>query len=744
MEWLILFIIGVIIYSSLNKKGKKASRRKDVDSDLVDFRITATTNNSRRSESKNKQSGKWVMPSEVVKIGSYEIKNGFIYVGGQLKSLDNYNTESSLVDQTLKFNTKSPDYGGDQMGYWPGYSEISPENRAAYLEWLSSERNDPETYIGYVFLYFYGLERRLLIDDHQKGQVSDSERIALLKELKRLKVIYSDNRSFNGYITNLLSHVWVINQQKNIKLPIQNLISEKKGFTSTFKYSLAFYVSKEKPIPEKLALAWVRSHPEYNLKTPARRCKKEFNLLFQLRYKQKYPNGLKVKPNKTKLQIEYYPASSSLRGYPSISLDLPDPSRLKAPVKKLMGLAESCTAELEAFSRFIGRPENSHISLTAFALLPNDLANLVPNPQFQHLKKWINSQILESDVIVPVESLLEQFGGEAPIKINKKEAEMLSNLIEKTGYGMAPDISYHQAKPDMNGKLVLFLGGHGKDFSPSHAFMQAGTILRLGAMVASIDNHIDESEVSLLKSIIENDNQLTETERRSLHAYLLWRLNTPANMAGLKSRLESINNREKTAVSHILISVALADGNIEPSEIKQLEKLYTSLGLDKSMVVSDIHSSSSQKEIPSQSKKVPVIEAETDVQTSVFSLNRELLKIHEEETHDVKSVLESIFIDDNLHEEPQIEDEESIEMVSSNDILSNLDDKHQNLYKQLITREEWSPDEIKNLCDKLQLMVDGAIEEINDWSFDHVDAPLIEDGTPIFIDLELAEEIAEL
>ena len=63
---------------------------------------------------------------------------------------------------------------------------------------------------------------------------------------------------------------------------------------------------------------------------------------------------------------------------------------------------------------------------------------------------------------------------------------------------------------------------------------------------------------------------------------------------------------------------------------------------------------------------------------------------------------------------------------------------------KLITKAEWTYEEIEELCDGLQLMTAGAVETINDWAFDKVGAPLIEDGSTAFIDLELAAEIAEM
>jgi hypothetical protein len=63
---------------------------------------------------------------------------------------------------------------------------------------------------------------------------------------------------------------------------------------------------------------------------------------------------------------------------------------------------------------------------------------------------------------------------------------------------------------------------------------------------------------------------------------------------------------------------------------------------------------------------------------------------------------------------------------------------------KLISKAEWPYEELEELCDGLQLMTAGAVETINDWAFDKVGAPLIEDGSTVFIDLELAEEITAM
>jgi hypothetical protein len=46
------------------------------------------------------------------------------------------------------------------MPYWPSYGDISPAARRAFLDWLSTGRQDSTYGIGHVFIFFYGLEHR--------------------------------------------------------------------------------------------------------------------------------------------------------------------------------------------------------------------------------------------------------------------------------------------------------------------------------------------------------------------------------------------------------------------------------------------------------------------------------------------------------------------------------------------------------------------------------------------------------
>lgn len=705
------------------------SRYSDDEDDENELATFTISYGHEEEKSKNNTPGKWISSSASINVNGVQIR-GNLYYGGKLKALDNgygyQETEASLVDDSLKITPADFFYTDQSLAYWPKFISLSPQARGAYLNWLSSERNHPDTPIGYVFIYFYGIERRVIHDANNK-QVSDSEYLGLFEEVGRLKGVYSESRSFFNYATRLIEFMCL--QRPDVcKIDVESFSFANDSLL--FKFELSKVVASGQPISSQLALSWIKFYPEYKFRTPARRCTKEFTALFKTRYEEKYGDGIIVKPNKTKLNISYRPASSTLNSVEINQEDLPDPSMLKGPTKKLIAIADICTEELEQYSRYIGKKDTSSDDIAALLLLPEKLISSSSSSAITSFRTWANNAIQQNSGLVSLTEFWKMTGESLPEKLNKKEMELIQNLTGKSGFGFAPDPRYHKAKPALDGNLVLFVEGHGDYFEPSKSFNEVAMALRLGAMVATIDSHIDEHELTVLHRLIEHDTKLSPTEKKSLKAYVTWRLNTPSNMNGLKARLEKLDEKAKSLVSHILVTVALADGKIDPTEIKQLEKLYTALGLDKSLVTSDIHNISSKKSLGTIQKESK--QSEVDA----FALDEELLALHESETSDVQSMLGSIFVED----EPMAEDNVFVESAPDQS-KSGLDSKHSSLYQELVTKEVWARDDVIELCRKLDLMVDGAIETINDWSYETVEAPVLDDDDDIYVDLEIVEEL---
>ena len=371
-----------------NKKNQSVMQNEDSEDDNlatftlsggrnVEYSITAT---QRQNFSKTTGAlARWIFPGEMITISGIEVTGGHFYLGQRMKPAGHNsggyydgNNEASLVDDTLKIYPTPYIYEDSSLGYWPSFSSLSPEARGAYLSWLASDRCDTSCPIGYVFIYLYGLERRALVDSRDNN-ISDDEFYSLFKEICRLRSVFNENRSFRNYSSQLLEAMSILRPNENLAAALND--DSEFSNSMQFRLILAKTVDTGAPVPADLALTWVTNHAEYSLRTPARRCAKEFAALFKRRYTLKYGEGMVVKPNKARLRLDYTPASPSLRGIRLPVPDLPDPGALKGPVQKLMAIADICTGELDAYSRYLGRKGTSANDTAAILLLPSEIVN---------------------------------------------------------------------------------------------------------------------------------------------------------------------------------------------------------------------------------------------------------------------------------------------------------------------------------------------------------------------------------
>jgi hypothetical protein len=258
------------------------------------------------------------------------------------------------------------------MTYWPSYGLLSPECRAGYLEWLASGRRDLNAYIGYVFLYFYGLERRVFADARDSDQAR-AEIPAIVDEVRRLQRAYGSNRSFERYSNQFLDAVTALaGGASDITPPMDPTGNE---LPIAVRVGVGRIVAAGKPLPPDWALSWFLTHPESPITTAIRRCSDEFRQLFRIRYSREFGDGLVLKPNRARLnaRVEITPASASFGGHVEILIDLPDVAVLTSPLSKLQRIGESCATDLDAFSRWVGRNASSPKTIGAVALLPAEL-----------------------------------------------------------------------------------------------------------------------------------------------------------------------------------------------------------------------------------------------------------------------------------------------------------------------------------------------------------------------------------
>jgi len=313
---------------------------------------------------------RWVSPGEPVEVAGLSLTGGMLYVGSGLRG--SYGQmEPALINPALKVTHQNVDLSLRLTDYWPNYSECTPDARRAYLQWLADGRRAPEANVGYVFLFFYGLERRVLVD-----AVADSaaklDIPAIKQEVRRLLAIYSENGSFRRYASQFLGYAEAEAIDPAIYKQSPPAPDGPYELPMRLRIGLGQLAVDQQPIPASWAHAWALVDPNIVRRTAIGRCPEMFEALFKAKYAEAHGDGLRLPVNRTKLKLVYQPASATLRGRDitrSIG-DLPDVSALSAPVKKLQELVNSCTDLLDPYSRFIGRNPDRKDSLEGVLLLP--------------------------------------------------------------------------------------------------------------------------------------------------------------------------------------------------------------------------------------------------------------------------------------------------------------------------------------------------------------------------------------
>ena len=157
--------------------------------------------------------------------------------------------------------------------------------------------------------------------------------------------------------------------------------------------------------------------------------------------------------------------------------------------------------------------------------------------------------------------------------------------------GLAPDPRNALRVPKLDEPLILFDLGEKVEklevVSPEYrlALLQ----LAMETFVAQADGRVTEAERQALLTQASETPDITEVERRELMANVEWLLLVPADLALLRRKLKDTSIEAQAAVRASLIAAAHADGAIQAEEVAGIEKIYNALGLDASLVYSDIH-----------------------------------------------------------------------------------------------------------------------------------------------------------
>lgn len=686
----------------------------------------------------------WVPCGRTIHHAGYSIPDGLIYFGTGLKSIQRESEEPSLVDPNLSVDNAHPDRTGQNMSYWPSYSQIDPTSRAAFLEWLSGGRKDPKACIGYVFIYFYGLERRALVDAKDSVAAQD-DLPAIVTEVRRLLSIYGGNSSFHGYASNFLDILQMWSTDEPLYRTSPQIEDCSWKIPLTLKMALGHVARDGVPLPAEWALAWAENDPSMPRKLPVQRCPDEFRELFKIRYKEKFGEGLTLKPNKTSISPTYYrPASPSFGGCDAkISIsDLSDLTKSTRSLAKIISIVDVCVDELEGYSRYLGRNPDGRNSIVAISYLPQPLLKKHAGEEFQGLSRWLDEKIVSyAAVSVPFASLLQHISSINRDGFGKKESTFIANLLGQMNIGIEPDPRFGNfiAKADQD--VVLFRVSDHAPNSPTAEYSAATVVLHLAAAVASADRTVGPNEERHLEQHLESCLHLSTDEKTRLRAHTQWLLASFPGMNGVKKRIEVLRQDQRESLGRFLVGVAQADGYIDRTEMKILTKIYEMLGLDAETLYSHAHAAAAE---PVTIQTADVVRPQGHAIPSPpskpiegISLDMSCIEAKLAETAAVSAILHNIFTD----EEPVSPQGAVPEPNAAEVPIAGLDPEAYLFMQVLATKLVWAREELKKLAANHGLMLDGTLESINDASFDHFGGPFFEGDDPIEIDPSIVNRL---
>ncbi len=701
---------------------------------------------------------RWVPPAEVVEVCGYRLLGGLFYLGSVLK--DAYkDTDPSLVDPRKPVLARPPAVRARLTDYWPSYSRLSPEARASYLHWLAGGRQDPDADPAFVTLFFYGLERHVLLDG-VKVKGSREHWPAIEAELARLHSLYGKASStLSGQLLELLQYMQLIDAPKDLYLrPLPPLHRIANGELPHYLRLAVGQACRDRvAVPPALAFAWQKFHPLIAHRTAVRRCPHEFAELFPSQYAQMYGAGFRPANARNHLVLSYRPVSSAFDRADSYDLDfgVPDVALRTEYVHKLQFVVDQCNELLRSFSRSRVKEQGKAMTVESLLRLP---ANLWPDSAqevFESLQDRTRSGFVTTH-LAELTGWLAVALGAPPLSADPGKDAWQGLMQALKAYRMLPALAQPAKTPGLVTAMVLYA------WTDEPVAIEPQVQLQLDAW-AFVRFAAARERPDAVHAVLDDWLSLTDADVGTLMALAASGrvlLQEPPTAAALRKRVAPLSLTERhDLVKRVCVALSW-EGQPGPEDIRTLEGLYKTLGLDLAQVYSDLHEASTAPRTvrPSSAAKGTAAEG-------VLSLDLSRVGELQRDSEQVAGLLADIFALEEGDAEPRAPmaapalmpspmpalpesavsapaplEEGSSDASPSKALLGDLSPALAALADALLSQRQLSRDAWEALCAAQGQMPDGALESLNEASFDLQGVPFTEGDDPI----ELTPEILEL
>lgn len=635
------------------------------------------------------------------------------------------------------------------LPYWPSYRAATPEQRAVYWDWLLSGRNDPQIPVGYVFIYFYGLERRALVDQQDFAAIAD--------EVLRLSKVYEQSRSFVRYANGLLwTAVWLgIHQQGVRQKTLERALRIGLWSERNWGLCLATLAKLKVNIWEKVAYRLAANDERSQRSVVTRRHAELHQQSFARKFQERFPRGLRLAVPQGDYRLEYFPASATLgrltdAGGPLANQRVPSLAGLLGQLQPLVEIWGESVRELKAFDKAHQKVGGAEFTSSMYEALPEALWE----GDHPHFDAWYNVMgryvTPEGWTLVPVGELARLEGIAERKKLTKPQLVQLATTAGHMGLALEPDPRITGQAYAWDETVSVFPATEelGQDVASYHA---AAVLLELGVAIAAADGQIDEVELRRLTNHLETQFELsTQDSARLEHLQYLLSRNPPQEFAAARTLQRTLTIEQRKVVGEFLVGIAAADSEISPPEVQALGRAYRALGLRTADLDELLHSA--------VTVAPPVAELSDTAGEPVVGILLDMARINAimAETAQVSEFLREALRDDTPDDdlafdseaeparppEPKAAEAESTSIPKVEAIFDprweGLAPRFQGFVAVLLDRDIWPRTEVETLARTQKLMLGAALEAINEWAYDRLpDALLVEAGDEIEVQRHL-------
>ncbi|OPZ86982.1 MAG: Tellurite resistance protein TerB [bacterium ADurb.Bin429] len=636
---------------------------------------------------------------------------------------------------------------------------MSPGQRANYLHWLTTGKTGPLHDIGYAFVYFYGLERRVLIDEKDVNTI--------IPEVVRLLRQYPESGSFHGYLSRFIAFVAA-------RTGLNHMTPE--GFALCFEQAplrgypeellaviLCWFYMRDLPLSARWAFEVARQDIRTSRSVVVDRAPEQFQALFVQKYQEKYGEGMKLKVAARERSVEYHPASPSLlemryatTGFAPVRV--PNVLGIQSQFKPIVQIWAECIEELRSYSRVLGKGADI-TTREAYEALPPALRKDVDHPDAPQWQSMASAHAREDGLsLIPISILAQIQGIEEREKLTPTQSQTLACTAEDIGFAIVPDIRNTGRPYAWSDKVFLFHPEGHPAVRKESGYHAAACMLELGMTIAGADGKVEQDELEHIEKFLEAQFQLSPDEVRRLEAYGLLLSQSPPTVASQSKQLrEALTTEQRELIGKYLVGVAAANGIIDRKEISTLKAVYKALEIESGVLDALLtelrHSSSQPVEVQTGKRDTrpgEVIPARERTPVEITINDEALIRIMAE-TAEVSRILGQALCDaesDTVADDPIAPQPQTPSMVTglpvttlpfTEEQLSALDARYHAPLAELLARSEWSADEMATLAKRHLVMPSGMLDAINTWADETLGDILIEDGDVYTINLSLVE-----